>query len=431
MQPAASILVIDDDLDFRGLMVDVFSQAGYETAAAASVDEARQILSNERFSLIVTDLRMPEKNGLELVHWLRREGRAVPIIVISGFLDSDGIRNLIRQGVAGVFTKPINLFSLLQKATELIQQSGNRGAALEEESDAALSASVRAVQGESQAAKAWQTLLQNTASFTGCLTLRAEAGIPVYEVCQDLVRLNPEEDRLVYVSPATLDDEALGQLLADNDIGPEGCLTLAVEQADALQDWQQDLLVMAARGEGSLGAVEAQLRLVAAVSQPLETLRAEGLLEPRLLKLLSQREIIAPTLRELAEDIPVFAQRIWTRLRPKGRIDVSTHAFLKRQSWPGNMRQLHKVLQVAATIGSEPVLGLETLREALRQAAAQAVGAPDSRLWRRLSLRRSEYTQAAYLLCGRDAEATAEVLQVHPELVRQIIAANVEDAPAR
>ncbi|MDP0500610.1 MAG: response regulator [Verrucomicrobiota bacterium JB022] len=430
MITSASILVIDDDSDFRLLMADVFAQAGYRTSTAASVDEARHILGNARFSLIVTDLRMPEKNGLELVHWLRREGRAVPIIVISGFLDSDGIRNLIRQGVAGVFTKPINIFNLLQKANELVQHSGELAADPIGGGTNPEDTTARALTGESDASAVWQRRLSELADFVGCLVLRAEAGLPVREICQDFVRVNPYEDRLVYLTPSQLDEETLGQMLADHDVGPEGYLTLAIEQADALQDWQQDIVAAAARGEGSLGAVEACLRLIAIVGQPLQDLRDEQLLEPKLLQVLGEREIVVPTLRDLADDVPLFAQRLWGQLRPKGRLDPEVPAFLRRQSWPGNLRQLRQVMQTAATCSAEPILRLPTVREAMRQAAAQAVGAPDSRFWRRLSLRRAEYTQAAHLLCGRDITATAQLLQVHPELVRQIIAEN-EEEPAQ
>src|SRR5690606_8123584 len=117
------ILIVDDDKEFNALLTDVFQQADYVVETCDSVERAEAKAADQTFDLVVTDYRMPGRSGLELVDTLRAKAPDMPIIMVSGFLENNVIRDLISRGVGGIFMKPLNIFSLLKKTTELIQKS--------------------------------------------------------------------------------------------------------------------------------------------------------------------------------------------------------------------------------------------------------------------------------------------------------------------
>ncbi|MCD8481783.1 MAG: response regulator [Verrucomicrobia bacterium] len=108
------ILIVDDDREFNTLLADVYKQARYQVVSASSAKQGLELFSMQSFDLVVTDHLMPDKNGLEFAREIYQMRRDVPVIVVSGYLDSRTIRELIREGVNGVFIKPLNIFFLVE-----------------------------------------------------------------------------------------------------------------------------------------------------------------------------------------------------------------------------------------------------------------------------------------------------------------------------
>src|SRR5690554_2503991 len=118
---AKKILILDDDDDFNVLLTDVFSQADYDVTSLEDPRKALELIGKKEFDLIVTDHHMPGLSGAEFVRQVKADKPEVPIIMVSGYLDNDTIRGLIREGVVGIFLKPLNIFSLLKKTAEILQ----------------------------------------------------------------------------------------------------------------------------------------------------------------------------------------------------------------------------------------------------------------------------------------------------------------------
>src|SRR5690606_499813 len=117
------------DGEFNNLLMDVFRQAGYIVEAEEKPDRALSRIGEGDFDLIVSDQKFPQGSGLQMVRSIRANHPDTPIVMVSGFLDNDTIRDLIREGIRGVFMKPLNIFSLLKKAGELIESNQNQGSA--------------------------------------------------------------------------------------------------------------------------------------------------------------------------------------------------------------------------------------------------------------------------------------------------------------
>jgi DNA-binding NtrC family response regulator len=119
------ILIVDDDDDFRGLLADVFTQAGYEVTAANSAQRALGEFAEDTFDAVVTDHNMPEMTGEELIQNIRETEPDIPIILVSGYLNQDLIQNLKNVNTE-IFHKPLNVISLLRKTEEKLSGAGKR-----------------------------------------------------------------------------------------------------------------------------------------------------------------------------------------------------------------------------------------------------------------------------------------------------------------
>ena len=114
---ASKILIVDDDDDFRGLLSDVFSQAGYQVTAVDNPHTAIEKFGKEPFDAVVTDHNMPEMTGEDLIKEIRSNEPNIPIILVSGYLNQDLIQNLKNVNTE-IFHKPLNVISLLRKTEE-------------------------------------------------------------------------------------------------------------------------------------------------------------------------------------------------------------------------------------------------------------------------------------------------------------------------
>ena len=108
-----SVLILDDDADFNSLLTDIFEQADYVVTSLEDPIEAVDVFVENEYDLVVTDYKMPEMTGAEFMKEVKLLRPEVPVIMVSGFLENDTIRDLISEGVGGVFLKPLNIFSLL------------------------------------------------------------------------------------------------------------------------------------------------------------------------------------------------------------------------------------------------------------------------------------------------------------------------------
>ena len=110
--PQPSILIVDDELLIRDLLYDFFVGQGWETAIADNGQKALDILENRRVDLVLTDIRMPGMDGLELTAELRSSRPEVPVVIMTGFPSVDTAVAALRFRVSDYITKPFNINQL-------------------------------------------------------------------------------------------------------------------------------------------------------------------------------------------------------------------------------------------------------------------------------------------------------------------------------
>ena len=121
--PAARLLVIDDEPDLRTLYELTLQRAGYQVQTAADVQQALDLLQQNRYDAIITDMRLPDGLGLELVQWLQTQQRPERSIVITAYGSADNAVRALKAGAFDYLNKPINLDQFRQVVAQAVAAS--------------------------------------------------------------------------------------------------------------------------------------------------------------------------------------------------------------------------------------------------------------------------------------------------------------------
>lgn len=416
------ILILDDDPDFAGLLTDIFKQSDYEPAPFSEPRAALNALRAEHFDLLVTDHRMPGMSGEMLVRELRKTHPGLPVVVVSGFLDNDTIRDLIRDGVGGIFLKPLNVQNLLKRTATLLNEAdaaGNRFTpeAEEEQQHHRLPFRFESFPAITPRTVEFANALHAKRTFKGTLTLIAPPGSNTDAILEDFAHFDTgTPGKLVSLFPQDISAE---QLCADiGRAAAEGLqLTLALRNLDRAKPEARELVSALGTHKAPFAGMPAP-RLLFTFSAPVDELFEKGRIEEGLYLLASLSEIRVPALAECTDEIPIIATRILSRhctltgIKPPLRLHKLAQLWLKEHPWPGN----HEELTVHLLRASESAQAGVITREAFAHESNehQWIGSPagitslDTYL-RRL---RDDYVQSALMLCDGDIALAAETLGI-------------------
>lgn len=117
-----SILVVDDELLIRDLLYDFFSEHGWEISIAENGQKAYEILSQKKVDIVLTDLKMPEMDGLTLTGLVMEEYPDIPVVIMTGFPSVDSAVSALRKKVADYIIKPFNINQLYKTVERNIKQ---------------------------------------------------------------------------------------------------------------------------------------------------------------------------------------------------------------------------------------------------------------------------------------------------------------------
>jgi DNA-binding NtrC family response regulator len=122
MNTPPSILVVDDELLIRDLLYDFFAGQGWQIAIAENGEKALGILREKRVDLVLTDLKMPQMDGLDLSRQVRATYPDIPVVIMTGFPSVDSAVSALRMKVADYVTKPFNINELFKTVKSLVEQ---------------------------------------------------------------------------------------------------------------------------------------------------------------------------------------------------------------------------------------------------------------------------------------------------------------------
>jgi len=410
------ILIVDDDQIFNSLLSDVFMQAGYTVQSAFSGDEAMGLLDKGEYHLVVTDQRMPGTPGTHLVRHIMKEHKGLAVVMVSGYLSNDDIRQLIRDGVGGVFIKPLNIFQLLKRAAQLIEKRGNApvstGLDGEKAAVAPPSQDMKSFRGaRSPLAVRFLKQLQNLHSFTSNLLLLGNQGSCFDAICEDLA--GTLTDSLFFLSSEDLDDPIrLAARLGGLATQDSGRQTLVLKHVEQLGPERAETIFSIARAKAPFDKLGQSTRFIFCLRDNPDDMFDAGKIDENLYLFMGTMEMKVPAISELREDFPAMAHAILEHRMPSPcRLDDEAVALLKRLDWPGDAVQFEQVLAAAAAFTSGPIVSANALRDAY-EGKKTSVAARSGGLREHLLIARDEYVSAMIELYGNNRDAAAHALGI-------------------
>jgi len=393
-RPPANVLVVDDEPDIRELLELTLVRMGLEVASVGTIAEAKERLKQERYDLCLTDMRLTDGEGLDLVRHIAGQAADVPVAVITAYGSAENAVAALKAGAFDYVSKPVGLEQLraLVRAALSLPDRGEAPARDKHLHGRLLGESAPLVQVREMIAKLARTqapVYISGESGTGKELAarlihengarRERAFMPVN--CGAIPENLMESEFFGYKKGAFTGaaDDREGFFQAANG----GTLFLD-EVADLPLAMQVKLLrAIQEKRVRKVGATQedpVDVRIICATHQKLAQLVAAGRFRQDLFYRINVIELAMPPLRECREDIPVIAAAILERLSgqsdvPPARLTAEAVEELARHDFPGNIRELENILERALALSASREIDVEDLRLSASAGAPVAAGA--------------------------------------------------------
>ncbi len=360
-------LIIDDEPDIRELLELTLGRMGIETRSAASLDEARQRFQAQRFDLCLTDMRLPDGDGIDLVRWIQQHHPDTPVAVITAYGNMELAIEALKAGAYDFVSKPVDLDvlrNLVNSALKLSSQETRRERRSRDE-----------LLGDSEAMKNTRARIAKLARSQAPVYISGESGTGKELVARLIHKRGPRADKpFVPVNCGAIPAELMESEFFGHKKGSftgavsdkEGLFqaaqggTLFLDEIAELPLHMQVKLLRAiqekaVRPVGSQQETAVDVRILSATHKDLGQLVQEGTFRQDLYYRINVIELKVPPLRERREDIPVLATHFLERLAkqngmPVPRLGNAAVEALQGYPFPGNVRELENILERAITL---------------------------------------------------------------------------------
>ncbi len=384
------VLLVDDDLAIRTVVTEALRREGHVVAAAASVAEQTALFESFDPQVLVTDVILPDGNGLDLLPALLARRPGLPVIVMSAQNTLSTAVRATEQGAFEYLPKPFDLDELCRAVREgLRRQARGTAEAVPGDDNGGLP-----LIGRSSAMQdVYRTIARVVPNDLSVLIL-GESGTGKELVARAIHDLGPRKARpFVAVNMAAIPRELIEAELFGHERGAfTGALNRAAgrfEQAaggtlfldeigDMPMDAQTRLLRVLQSGEfttvGGNRAIKADVRIIAATHKTLPDLIAAGSFREDLYYRLNVIPIALPPLRQREDDVTLLARHFLEDAAksglPRKQLDASGAARLVAHDWPGNVRELENLMRRLAVLARDDVITASLVDQQLDQSGA-------------------------------------------------------------
>ena len=438
-----SILVVDDHEAIRETMARQLTAAGYTARTADSAEAAMRLLGREDQEpvLVISDLRMPGMNGLELLAWLRDRLPDTDVVLMTAYEDMETALAAIKGGAYDFLVKPLDLEHVEHVIARCLRERSMRRRVRQLSEAAAEPFALRRLVGKDPQMIALSRTIGSLVSHRTSVLIRGETGTGKEVVARTIHFNSPNADEpfvainCTAVPEALLESElfghtrgaftgATGDRKGRFELAGAGTIFLD-EIGDVSASFQAKLLRVLQDGEfypvGAERARRTVARVIAATHRPLEQLVRDGAFREDLYFRLRVVELRIPPLRERRGDIRAIAESLVTRIgqelhKPLVLPDPVIRV-LEAYDWPGNVRELENALTRAAVLARAGVISLEDLSLRVDSAIPQVSGEDVS-----LDAAVHRHVSAVLASTGGNKRRTARLLGISRQRLDRILA---------
>lgn len=397
-----TILIVEDDLTFSVMMKTWLGKKGFEVETASNVARARKQLEGRSFSLVLSDLRLPDADGISLLKWMSGKGMRIPFIIMTGYADIQTAVQAMKNGASDYIAKPVNPEELLKKIGEAIRKKECTSevigqSAAKEPAKKKVDTDNRFMEGESQAARQLYNYVRLVAPTSMSVLINGASGTGKEYVAHRIHQLSKRSGRPFIA----IDCGAIPRELAASEFfgHVKGSFTGALSDKvgafesasggtlflDEIGNLSYEIQIQLLRAlqerkirpVGSNKEIEIDIRLVAATNEDLGKAIEKGSFREDLYHRINEFTLRMPSLKERKEDILPFANFFLEQAnRELDRhllgFDAKASAVLERYSWPGNLRQMKNVVRRATLLSQSDYVTEKELEE-LKENASENV----------------------------------------------------------
>ena len=382
-----SILIVEDDITFSLMLTTWLGKKGFVVISSSSVSDAKRRLGEEAFDLVISDLRLPDSDGIDLLKWLKNTHPSLPLIMMTSYAEIQTAVQAMKLGAADYIAKPLNPDELLGKIREL--------AHVEEKAPARVpvpSAPDLYIQGQSQAARQLYEHVRLVAPTDMSVLVTGASGTGKEYIAR---RIHEQSNRSKAPFVA-VDCGAIPKELAASEFfgHVKGSFTGAIENKtgafvaaqggtiflDEIGNLTYEVQVQLLRALqerkvkpiGSNQEIAINVRLISATNENLRQAIEKGDFREDLYHRINEFTIRIPDLKERKEDLLLFANHFLDLANSELRKDIigfdnDTMQLFQSYSWPGNLRQMKNVIKYATLLATGRYITRKELPEELTE----------------------------------------------------------------
>jgi DNA-binding NtrC family response regulator len=394
------VLVVDDESDIRESLELLLISEGYSVELAQNATEGLHKMETAGYDLVLLDLMMPDKSGMEVIQEVRQRDKETPIFMITAYGSVEAAVQALKLGANDYFSKPWENDKLIIEIDRMIARRR-----LEHENTHLKRAlkqrySFPNIIGKSERMVKMLDLVGQVASSRSTILITGETGTGKELVAKAIHANSPRADHMfVAVNSGSLPPELLESTLFGH---VKGAFTSAIQTKKGYfevadhgtiffdeigtlgPETQIKLLRVIQEKEftalGATDPVKVDVRILAATNADLAQLVKEGKFREDLYYRLNVINVALPALRERKEDIPLLAEHFFTYYCRENSKYLDVHGksilhfqpdalqVLMEHSWPGNVRELENVVERAVVLAAEPSVPVDVLPETILQA---------------------------------------------------------------
>ena len=387
-----SILIVEDDLTFATMLKTWLGKKGCEVETASTNARARKLLTTRDFSLILSDLRLPDQDGIHLLSWLRDLQKATPVIIMTSYAEIQGAVLAMKEGAADYVSKPVQPDELLKKIKEAISQESKVVATPKESKENF--ATQNFLEGESEAARQLYNYVNLVAPTQMSVLINGASGTGKEYVAHRIHQLSKRADKpFIAIDCGSIPkDLAASEFFGHVKGSFTGALTDKVgafEEAnggtlflDEIGNLSYEVQVQLLRALqerrirriGSTKEIEVDIRLVSATNENLKESISKGNFREDLYHRINEFTLLMPALKDRQEDILLFANFFLDQAnRELDRhligFDAAASEAMQNYSWPGNLRQLKNIVKRATLLAQGDFISIRELGDEILEHA--------------------------------------------------------------
>jgi two-component system response regulator PilR (NtrC family) len=369
MKTHPRVLVVDDEADILELLELTLVRMGLEVVRSNNVQQAKQHLDSEEFDLCLTDMRMPDGDGLEIVRHINERSLDVPVAVITAHGNLENAVAVLKAGAFDYLSKPVALDQLRTLVTSALKLPSSARVAKDGEST---------LLGDSPAMVQVRELIGRVARNQAPVHISGESGTGKELAARMIVEKSARcEHPFIAVNCGAIPENLMESEFfgyrkgaftgAEKDregffqAAHQGTLLLD-EVADLPMSMQVKLLrAIQEKKVRRVGATQEEavdVRILSATHHNLTKCVQQGTFRQDLYYRLNVISIQMPSLREMREDIPLIASQILERLQGESQVKFSAEALreLSRYDFPGNVREMENIIERSLALCSDAII---------------------------------------------------------------------------